>query len=505
MALEQHAIPTEVTKYEFHLVGDWTIKQFAWLAGGIIIAIIFFSADWLPAIIRTPAIIIFPTSGALIAFVPIQGRPLDRWLIAFIKAIYAPTEFLWTKEHRIPAYFQTISKPVDIEAVQKTSKTNLITTSDIAEYLSSLDIAQTSNSADKLEQQAISGINKYFQNDSLPQSSIPNSRSPSYVESNNLTSTQATLLTTTNLPNSIASKAIPVPNTIISVPTPNDTISQQLNNIENSPTPYSPPNLSTNDLNFLEIDNTTTQANNTFTSQPQTTSVDIPSLPNLNSSTISQPETTLSSYQTSTPKILEMTIDEPSQNFKPINRPSITPKLEEKLTEPEITQQNQTYTKTEEFQTSSTLTPPDTEPQSIEPQYKQSEINSMANQQQPTSNIPIPQATPSTLTSSDNYSHLLPPTPQIPNLIAGLVIDQTNKPITNVILEIRNQQNQPIRAIKTNQFGHFTIATPLPAGQYTIIGDKDNYSFPIISFDANNQIISPITIIAESIASSINP
>ena len=106
MALEQHAIPTEVTKYQFRLIGDWTITQFAWLAGGIILAIIF-SALPLP-LIKYPLMFISVMGGIAVAFLPYEGRTLDRWAVAFIKAIYSPTEFVWRKEETTPPYLQPV-------------------------------------------------------------------------------------------------------------------------------------------------------------------------------------------------------------------------------------------------------------------------------------------------------------------------------------------------------------------------------------------------------------
>ena len=36
MPLQQHPVPQHIASYEFKLIGDMTIKQFAYLAGGII-------------------------------------------------------------------------------------------------------------------------------------------------------------------------------------------------------------------------------------------------------------------------------------------------------------------------------------------------------------------------------------------------------------------------------------------------------------------------------------
>lgn len=82
-----------------------TLKQFFQLAGGLVVGLIFYSSPLLP-IIKWPLTIFSGILGALLAFVPLEERPLERWILAFFKAIYAPTEFFWQKTVTPPKYFQ---------------------------------------------------------------------------------------------------------------------------------------------------------------------------------------------------------------------------------------------------------------------------------------------------------------------------------------------------------------------------------------------------------------
>lgn len=100
--MEQHPIPQDVTGFQFKLVGDITLKQFAYIAGGIIIAYVIFKTGFLPPILKYPIAIMFFGSGFALAFVPVQQRPLDRWFGAFLKSIYAPTHYVWRKSNPIP-------------------------------------------------------------------------------------------------------------------------------------------------------------------------------------------------------------------------------------------------------------------------------------------------------------------------------------------------------------------------------------------------------------------
>ena len=94
--MEQHAIPQQVTSYEFKLVGEMTLKQFAKAAGGIVIALMI-NATPLVFFLKWPLIFIFAVGGLALAFVPFQDRPLETWLLAFLKSIYNPTMFIYKK------------------------------------------------------------------------------------------------------------------------------------------------------------------------------------------------------------------------------------------------------------------------------------------------------------------------------------------------------------------------------------------------------------------------
>lgn len=91
--MESHPVPQNVTSFEFHLIGDMTIKQFAYLATGLIIAYLAFIFLFpISPVIALPLIGISAGLGVAFAFLPIGDRPLDHWLVAFFKAVYSPTK-----------------------------------------------------------------------------------------------------------------------------------------------------------------------------------------------------------------------------------------------------------------------------------------------------------------------------------------------------------------------------------------------------------------------------
>jgi hypothetical protein len=102
MAMEQHPIPQDVTGYKFRLVGDMTLTQFLQLAGGIVGGVIFYALP-LPFFFKYPLAILSVGLGVGMAFVPVQGRPMGQWILAFIKSIYSPTMYVCKKQENKPA------------------------------------------------------------------------------------------------------------------------------------------------------------------------------------------------------------------------------------------------------------------------------------------------------------------------------------------------------------------------------------------------------------------
>lgn len=94
--MQQYPVPQEISNYEFKLVGDMTLKQFFQLAAGVLIALLFYASP-LPWWLKWPGVTIFGALGFALAFLPIKGRPLSIWFLAFIKAVYSPTLYTYDK------------------------------------------------------------------------------------------------------------------------------------------------------------------------------------------------------------------------------------------------------------------------------------------------------------------------------------------------------------------------------------------------------------------------
>lgn len=101
---EQHPVPQQISSYQFRLVGDMTLKQFLEVAGGAVVGLLIYSSP-LPGFMRWPLIIVAVLFGAALAFLPIQDRPLEVWVFAFVRSIYEPTIFSWVPGSKSIGYF----------------------------------------------------------------------------------------------------------------------------------------------------------------------------------------------------------------------------------------------------------------------------------------------------------------------------------------------------------------------------------------------------------------
>lgn len=95
--MENHPIPQDITGFQFKLIGNMTIKQFAYLASGVIVGWILASIPITP-FIKVPIALLFVLFGASLAFIPMAGRPMDVMIINFGKSFFAPTQFIYIKK-----------------------------------------------------------------------------------------------------------------------------------------------------------------------------------------------------------------------------------------------------------------------------------------------------------------------------------------------------------------------------------------------------------------------
>src|SRR4029078_9064235 len=94
--MENHPIPQDVTGFKFKLIGSVTVKQFLYLLGFGILATVCFMLGISP-FIKYPLMLLFGSIGTSLAFLPIEGRPMDVMLTNFVKAIPSENRYIFRK------------------------------------------------------------------------------------------------------------------------------------------------------------------------------------------------------------------------------------------------------------------------------------------------------------------------------------------------------------------------------------------------------------------------
>lgn len=92
----------------------------------------------------------------------------------------------------------------------------------------------------------------------------------------------------------------------------------------------------------------------------------------------------------------------------------------------------------------------------------------------------------------------LPITPDVPNLLTGIIKDPRKNILPNILIEVKDKDGNAVRAFKTNNLGQFASATPLLNGTYTISFEdpQGKHEFDTIEITANGEILSPLEIIS---------
>ena len=109
--MENHPIPQDVTGFKFKLIGSMTVKQFLYVLGFGIIATIIFILQ-INFSIRIPLVLLFAGIGLALAFLPVEGRPMDIMIANFAKTIPSENRYIFKKRGVDLSSFEILKPPV---------------------------------------------------------------------------------------------------------------------------------------------------------------------------------------------------------------------------------------------------------------------------------------------------------------------------------------------------------------------------------------------------------
>ncbi len=388
--MENHPIPQDITGFQFKLIGDMTVKQFAYIAAGVLIGWLFFVSP-IVAFIKIPIAAVFVLIGLALAFVPVEGRPLDSMIANFFKAVFSPTQYIYQKQGA------DLASKVAINAGQKGFQDD-----QFKKFLSRFP--KSKNKLDKKESVFFQSLNTY------------------------------------------------------------PAAGQEPANPGNVPSHY-------------------------FATKQPTTPSQMPQGSGINDKLKTADEALAQENLLKTAAVLEKelakekAIEEKEAQVDPKSFAETHQKvleLQEKLNEM-LSQKQELEKRLIEIQKNAGAQPGQVFSPSVATEQPQKQTQYV-------------RSIPQNMTQSVG----LPATPEFPNLLTGIIKDPRGNPLGNILVEVKDNEGNAVRAFKTNALGHFASATALNNGKYTITFEdpKNQNRFDTIAFEANGNVILPIEVMS---------
>jgi len=417
--MENHPIPQDITGFQFKLIGNMTIKQFIYLAVGAFFAWVFFFLLGLPSIIKFPLSVISFALGAMIAFVPIDGRPMDVMIANFIKALISPTQFLYQKEgFRLseaktgPAHIApVVSAPIIKHAANPIVTRQSIQTAPVSSTQSNPIVTPAPVSITQV-------------NPTVAQSAIQTAAQPIQQ----------------------------MPTIPIQLPTPQaHPVIQELDDHDEA-------NKAKEEIQKANMEKLSLEGHvvelkkelevkNAEQHAPQETAAPQPVQP--------QPTMQTQQQQSQQQINLEKELEEARRQREALERELLTLKAQ-----------------------AQTAAQPTFNPVIAKPVLPTQRVRQ------------VPQGM--------EKSAGLPAMPEAPNLITGIIKDPRGNPLPNMLVEVKDQDSNPVRAFKTNALGRFASATSLSNGKYLITFEdpKEQHKFDAVQMEMQGAPVMPLEIIS---------
>lgn len=436
--MEQHPVPQNITSFQFRLIGDMTIKQFGYLAGGVLLAFIAYKLP-LPFFFTWPMAAIFAFAGFGFAFVPIEERPMDIWVFSFLKNVYNPTIFHWEHTEPTPEPSKSLVPP-QVKAPSFSVPTFSIPS-----------LMQKPNTGGVV---ALPAAPKPGE---PAKQSTPTTPPPSHTQIKHQSSLDAFFSFIDNL---FTAKPKAVPAYIVRPqPRPTPVIQHPVQPQQIQPMPVMP-SITGKKIEMPAV-----------VKPPPTQQSNPPA-----ASTVQKTEENLGELKTK----LE----------------SVQKQLSEKTTEEDrylqLQQQLMSFMKERELMEkelialrSKTQTQPAPQPQ----QFRKAGV--VSSQQEPTIK---------TMNTDVATRMGLPRLTTFPNVVTGIIKDYDNNLLPGVLVTVQDKDGIPLRALKTNKLGQFAASTQLPNGVYVVeVEDpRGRFLFDRVQITLNGAVMPALQIIAKS-------
>lgn len=530
VSMEQHPVPQHIASFQFKLFGNLTVRQFITLLGPMIVAGIIFFSEFEPVIIKYFLSGIIGLGGFIVAVVPVGGRPFDKWIVAFVKAIFAPTQRIWIKEKQIPEFLSIVTSPVRVdekipEEVTAKGKERLIA------YLRSLP-KDNQSPLDTREQVALSRLNFDVEVQSNPQVPPPiiwpsefetKDKDRSVQFGANIESMQGYVPTQElGIKKFMENKSEITQKKVQEIPSKPVQLPVQQVQIHPSVKHFSVHGLEDR-LKVSSIANKVQKSK----ARPAVSEMHILKTPKLRAHLASDGNFSVDNI---------ISLVEPDNHVRfvrgvgktrvrklhfapPINfdlsklpirgerRFEISDELKKRFNFPDespeviLPNEKSVVDNKTTFDTSSIVKPvnqilPKVENRVADVSPKEDVVQQVTKQKtvdsQPASQFAVTNVKKHQEAQQVSAGPQIIPLTNVPNVLSGLVTDKNGAPIVGAVLVVRDANGIPVRALKTNKLGQFLSATPLSNGSYTVEVESDVASFKAASFNLSGNVLPPL-------------
>ena len=511
--MEQHPVPQHIASFEFKLFGNLTVRQFTTLAIPMSVALLFLFSN-LPPFIKYSMAVLFGGIGGFAALVPIQGRPLDKWVVLFIKAIMAPTQRIWVKDIKLPEFLNVVvskssTRNLDIEPIQahdreklraylKSIPKNKVSPFDVKEQIAvqrlnlSLDIPQggklppaiawTSKTSPNLSN-ALPPVSPALPMQMSAPSGMPVSASeyrgdmasalpplpPSDKKPRVKISHHAKAYVLPGIEQRLERNAPHIGQVVkAKVQLASDT-NYTLDNI----IPINEPG------RRVRLVHGISKARSRKLHFAPPTGFDLGNLPIRGEAHFEVSEGLKNNLDSSFPNQIQ---HQPAPH-----------KQETVTTPPSINKPSINIGDSPSAHVASLSQHPSNQVHHSDPQPQRNSDQKMAESDSRLAVSLSPLSTSAKPAEILSRAQIVPLTNK-PNVLSGLIVDSTGGPIVGAIVTVLDEHSVPVRALKTNKLGQFLSATPLPGGQYMIDVDSPNASFEPLRLNVAGEVLAPLAI-----------
>lgn len=565
----QHPVPQHVLGVEFKLIGDMTIRQFGYAAGGLVLAYLIYSSI-LPFIFKIPLAIIVAILGASLAFLPVNERPMDQYLTNFLFAIASPTERVWVKDKaNLDIFYEnlapvTVDLPTPIpkdrrnlrEYVGKIKTDKSRSTFDLreAEYLKSLEAEFESSilnpATETAERGSIVGPIPTFRPERVEVRPTPTLASEFNFTNQELISiptiSRAKKFVTTiknirpgrklhSMPTIEGEIVMPVAGEIVLHPeeerkwetedlmqkaqTTLTTLDEKMEQLKKAPEPKEPrgapqspkvvaaPAEKRAAVIPVALDKKPEEERaKIIANQRALADEELAKLRKQNEDLFLQ-----INRERKRREEAERTTEESAQSQEKIHylqeqNEQLTKEIKKTEEEAKKALNESAASKAEKENSLRILKEQQRRLEALSQEKAESideivrlqkDMQSIRSQMQKTvqeSVLSAPRMTPtgSGAPPAKAPSKVIPFVRDIPNVINGYVRDRNSTLLKNAVIIIKDQNDDVVRALKTNDLGQFAITTPLPNGTYQIEPSAPNNSFDIITADLGGTVLEPM-------------